>query len=371
MSAYEYEVLPPGYFIQEELDARGWTQRDLAYILGMDEPALNKLIKGKHGISPDMARALATAFDVNAEFFANLQKAYDMAHARAPDPAIERRARLQNVYPVREMIKRGWLQNTDASLLEVQMARFFKAANANEILRIGYAAKKTNSGEEATPTQLAWLFRVWQIAESIPVSRYSESALRDGLRRLRALTIEPEEVRHVPKILEECGVRYIVVEGLPGGKIDGVCCWLNKSSPVIGMSIRFDRIDNFWFVLRHEIEHILRGHGRDQEIIDVNLERAGPDVSEEEKQANQAAAEFCVPQDKMRSFIVRKSPLFSERDVVAFAKVLGVHPGLVVGQIQLKTDRWDFLKRHQVKIRHLISRTAIVDGWGDVASVSL
>ena len=83
MSNYEYEVPHPGEFIQEELDAREWSQRDLAYILDMDEPALNKLIKGRYGISPDMAKALASAFDVDDDFFANLQKAYDIAHARS------------------------------------------------------------------------------------------------------------------------------------------------------------------------------------------------------------------------------------------------------------------------------------------------
>jgi len=366
----EYQMPIPGEFIQEELDARGWTQRDLAYILDMNEPALNKLIKGKHGISPDMAKSLAKAFDVDEDFFANLQNAYDHAHAREPDPAIECRARLQNVYPVREMIRRGWLQDVDTALMNAQLARFFRRSDDN-ILEFKHAAKKTNSGDEATPTQLAWLYRVRQIAESLQCGAYSPATLLDGLHRLRAFMAEPEEIRHVPRLLEECGVRLVFVEGLPSGKIDGVCLWLDKKSPVIGMSLRFDRIDNFWFVLRHECEHVLREHGRNHEIIDVNLEQSDSITSVEEKLANEAAAEFCVPQEKVSSFIVRKSPLFSERDVVAFAKLMGVHPGIVVGQIQKRTGRWDLLKRLQVKMRHLITRTAMVDGWGHVAPVQI
>jgi len=369
MTEYQTDIPTPGHFIKEELGARGLAQRDLAYILGTTEQVVTRLLNGKYGISPEMAKALGQAFDVNPELFINLQTAYDMAHAKEPDPGVARRARLQNIYPIREMINRGWLENTDAAMLEVQMARFFKVAN--EIPNIAHAAKKTNSGEEATPTQLAWLFRVRQIAEFIHCKPYSPHALQDGMHRLRALMIEPEEVRHVPRLLEEFGVRLVLVEGLPGGKIDGVCLWLNNKSPVIGMSLRFDRIDNFWFVLRHECEHVLRGHGRDQEIIDVNLEQIGEAISEEEKQANETAAEFCVPQEKVNSFIVRKSPLFSERDVLAFAKVMGVHPGIVVGQLQRKTGRWDLLKRHQAKIRHLITRAAMVDGWGHVAPVQI
>jgi HTH-type transcriptional regulator/antitoxin HigA len=367
MSAYEYEVPLPGMYIQEELDAREWSQRDLAFILGIEETALNKIVKGKTGISFEMSKALAKAFDIDADFFANLQKAYDFARAEEPDPGVARRAALQTIYPVREMIKRGWVGPDN---LEIQVARFLKIADANEITHVAHVAKKTNSGEEATPSQIAWLCRVIQVAGSMPAKRYSEHALRNGLHRLHAFTIEPEEVRHVPNFLEKCGVRFIVVEGLPQGKIDGVCCWLDGSSPAIGMTLRFDRIDNFWFVLRHEIEHVLRGHGREQEIIDINLDKVSGS-SEEEKQANDAAAEFCVPQNKMESFMVRKSPFFSERDILAFAKTMGVHPGLVVGQFQRKTERWDFLKRHQVKIRHLVTRVAITDGWGDIAHITL
>ncbi|HKS85941.1 MAG TPA: HigA family addiction module antitoxin [Pseudolabrys sp.] len=364
---YEYEVPHPGVFIQEELDAREWAQRDLAYILNVDETALNKLIKGKGGISPDMAKALAKAFDVDEDFFANLQKAYDIAHAKEPDPAIETRARLQTKIPVREMIRRGWIENVNPRLMNAQLARFFRTANDN-ILAFNHAAKKTNAGEEATFAQLAWLYRVRQIGESIKCGPFSKNVLIDGLHRMKALMHEPEEIRHVPALLEECGVRLVLVEGLPGGKIDGVCLWLDAKSPVIGMSLRFDRIDNFWFVLRHECEHVLREHGRKDEVIDVEVDRTTA-ISEEEKQANDAAAEFCVPQEKMKSFIVRKAPLFSKRDVVAFSKMVGVHPGIVAGQLQKKTERWDLFRPLQVKIRHIITRTAMVDGWGHVAPV--
>jgi HTH-type transcriptional regulator/antitoxin HigA len=248
------------------------------------------------------------------------------------------------------------------------MARFFRAGNDN-VFEFRHAAKKTNFGEEATPTQLAWLYRVRQIAEVLKVGNYSQKGLIDGMHRMRAFLSEPEEIRHVPRLLEECGVRFVLVEGLPAGKIDGVCMWLDRKSPVIGMSLRFNRIDNFWFVLRHECEHILREHGRDQEVIDVNLENDA--VSKEEKEANAAAEEFCVPQEKIKSFIIRKAPLFSERDIINFSKVVGAHPGIVIGQIQKKTERWELLKRFQVKVRHIITRTAMVDGWGHVAPVQI
>ena len=370
-SSYIGDVPHPGFYIREELEAREWTQRDLAYILGTPEQAVNMIISGKRGISPEMAKALGDAFDVSPVLFINLQRAYDMVRAREPDPGVARRARLQSAYPVREMIKRGWLQDTDAAMLEAQMAHFFGVANANEIPHMDRVAKKSSYYDETPPAQLAWLFRVRQIAGTMTAPAYSEKSLREAISRLKAMLVDPEEARNVPRILAECGVRFVIVEGLPNAKIDAVCFWLNKQSPVIGMSLRFDRIDNFWFVLRHEIEHVLRKDSQKKEIIDVNLDgKDDPNLPEEECVANAAAADFCVPTAEMNLFIARKAPFFAERDVIGFARRLNVHPGLVVGQIQRHTERWDFLRRYLVKVRGFVLPGSMVDGWGVAASVS-
>ena len=370
---YTSEVPHPGFYIREELEARDWTQRDLAYILGTPEQAVNMIISGKRNISPEMAKAMGDAFGVSPDLFANLQRAYDMARARSPDPSVSRRARLQSAYPVREMIKRGWLQDTDAAMLEMQMARFFGVANANDIPHMEHAARKSTHYDETPPVQLAWLFRVRQIARSMVVVKYSEKALRDALSRLRSLLVDPEEARNVPRILAECGVRMVIVECLPNAKIDGVCFWLDKNSPVIGLSIRFDRVDNFWFVLRHEIEHVLRRDGQVKEVIDEIVDSAKDDrnLSEEEIAANSAAADFCVPKAEIESFVARKAPFFAERDVLGFARRISVHPGLVVGQIRKRTGRWDLFSRHLVKIRSFVLSGAMVDGWGVAAPVEL
>jgi HTH-type transcriptional regulator/antitoxin HigA len=368
-------VPPPGLFLREELEARGWSQRDLAYVLNCPEQAVNMIIAGKRGISPDMAKALGEAFDVPAEFFANLQSIYDLSKAHEPDPDVSRRGRLQDRYPVREMIRRGWLQETDATLLEIQMARFFKVGDPQEIPHMAHAAYKSKYDETTTPSQLAWLFRVRQIAESVAATSYSEKALREALPRFRGFAFGPEEIRHVPRLLMECGVRCVLLEQLPSSKIDGVCFWLDGRSPVIGMSTRFDRIDNFWFVFPHELEHVLQKHGRDREIIDTELEgeRASETtvVSEEERMANRFAANFCVPESELTSFISRKQPFVSERDIVGFAHRLEVHPGIVVGRYQYRTGKYEFLRKYEVKIRQHLMTGAIVDGWGHIMPLSV
>src|SRR5882762_1231420 len=370
----------PGHYLKEEMEERGWMQRDLAFVLGCSEQAVNLILSGKRGISPEMAKALGDAFDIDPDTFANLQKAYDMAHADDPDPGVTVRAKMQNRYPVREMIMRGWIEPSDAAMLGTQLMRFFEVPNPEAIPYLDYASygKKSRYEEkEVPPIELAWLFRVKQLAKSMSVPKYSESALRKALNDLQGLLYAPEEARQVPRILTECGVRYVLVEKLPQAEIDGVCFWLDDS-PVIGMSTRRDKIDNFWFVLRHEIEHALQKHGqaKNEEMIDWNLEgvRASSTNSTlppEERVANAAAANFCVPSEKLDSFMKRKHPFYYEKDVIGLARTLNRHPGLVVGQMQFRMDRYDYLARHLVKIRQFVLPGSIADGWGHIASVSL
>lgn len=367
----------PGHFIKEELDARGWNQRDLAYILGCPEQSVTMILSGKRGISPEMAKALAKAFDIEPEVFINLQRAYDLSQARDPDPGVQRRAWLQT-YPIREMIRRGWLENTEPEMLEMQMARFFEKQKAEDIQHLAHAAYKGPAkakDDSPSPSQLAWFYRVRQIARTLAVPKYSEALMQDGLKRLHQLVVDPEELRYVPTILAQCGVRFVLVESLPSSKVDGVTTWIDHS-PVIGLSLRHDRIDNFWFVLIHEIEHVLNRHGQRGEIrLDSELEgeRASvtTEVSEEERVANSAAANFCFPDTELSNFITRTRFFTSEKDILGFAKRMQVHPGIVVGRFQYRTSRYDFLRKYQVKIRQFLVRTANVDGWGQVAQVAL
>jgi HTH-type transcriptional regulator / antitoxin HigA len=87
------EVFPPGDFIREELEARGWTQSDLAAILGRPFQAVNAIVNGKKTITPKMARQLEAALGPSAEFWMNLQISYQLHNESEPDPAISMRAK--------------------------------------------------------------------------------------------------------------------------------------------------------------------------------------------------------------------------------------------------------------------------------------
>jgi HTH-type transcriptional regulator/antitoxin HigA len=364
----------PAQFIRGQLKAHGMTQIELAFVLGIDQQAVSRLAVGRRGVSADMALALGDAFGVPAEDIMHMQKASEIAaeleRARQPDPSITRKARLTQTYPIREMIRRGWLID-DPSTLEAQVARFFGATTSDEIPYMAHAAKKTSYDETIPPAQLAWLYRAKQMATDMLASPYSARAVRAAIPKLKALLASEEEVRKVPRIMSEAGIRFVIVESIKGAKIDGVCFWLNDKSPVIAMTLRYDRLDNFWFVLRHELEHVLYHHGREKVVIDTELEGAragvGQDVAEEERVANAAAADFCVSQKAIEGFVARKAPFFAERDIIGFARTQQIHPGLVAGQLQHRTGRYDLFRTHQVPVRKLVTRGSMVDGWGDVA----
>ena len=363
------EVFPPGDFLRDELDARNWSQTEFAEIIERPTRLVNEIIAGKRGVTPETAREFAAALGTSAQFWMNLETSYRLSKAAPASEHIARSARLRDRFPVREMIKRGWLESSENfEVLEQRVLDFFKLDNVEEEIRFSHAARR-NHAEELSAIQLAWLFRVRQLASALAVARYSEKELRGALDNLEMLMEEPEEIRRVPRILAEVGVRLVIVEPVPASKIEGVCFWINgNKSPVIGLSLRYGRIDNFWFNLRHEIEHILNEHGKSAVIVDdTDVLTGAANQSDEEQMANAAAADFCVPTELMNDFVARLDPMYSTESFVGFSRIVSRHPGIVAGQLQNRTDRWELFKKFQVDIRRAITDSAMTDGYGRTA----
>lgn len=374
------EPRSPGQLIEILRSERGWSKRVLAVILGVSDATLSRLTTGRQRLDASSALALSEVFDIPADRFMKLQQEYDLARARQssrPDPDLADRAQLFGHLPITAMIRRGWIEAKsvrDVKAVESELVRFFRADSLKEIEFLPHAAKRTHVSTEASPAQLAWLYRAREIASEMIVAPYTPRSGRRAVKLLQTLLQAPTEARKVPRFLADNGIRYVLVESLPRSRIDGACFWLDATSPVVAMTLRFDRIDNFWFVLRHEVEHVLRGHGKTKVMLDTDMGPAsasGRDstVTEEERIANEIAAEFCVPQESLHRFIARKDPFFAERDILGFARTLRVHPGLVAGQLQHHTGNYTRFRKHLVKIRSIVSPSAVIDGWGDVAPV--
>lgn len=378
MSDEEYKS--PGQLLSALLSERGWTKRTLAVITGLDETAVSKITSNTRKIDAETALILEDVFGVEAERFLFVQKTYDLAVARidkVPDPKRQMRANLIGGLPVNAMIKRGWIDAKsvkDIESVEVSLLRFFQVNRLEDIEILPHAAKKTDVSVSATPAQLAWLYRVKTLASEMLVASYSEGAVKSAISKIKALIHSPEELRKVPRILAEAGIRFVVVEALPSTKIDGVCFWLNDRSPVIGMSMRFDRIDNFVFVLRHELEHVLSRDGLNTMMLDIDVNsgealQVNRDLQDQEARANTAASEFCVPKKMMDAFIARKAPVFAKRDIIGLARMLKVHTGLVAGQLQFRMQKYHIGREYLVPVRSIITPNSVTDGWGDVAPV--
>lgn len=369
------EVFSPGEYIKEFLEGRSWTQDDLAAILGRPLQLVNEISLDKRGITPETAKGLAEAFGTSAQLWLNLDAGWQLYKARStqPDPAIALRARIYSKGPIKEMVKRGWIElSSNPEVLEQRVLEFYRIKNLDDASPIVLAAARMSASYDAlTPAQQSWMCRALHLGQALDVSSKFDSKRVDGLiAKLRMCLTNSEEIRHVPDVLAEFGIRFLVVEHLAKTKIDGACLWLDDTSPVIALSLRYDRIDYFWFTLMHELGHAARGDGRRNAFLALDVRLVGEhSLTREEKpsfeiHADEFAEEALIPQKKLDDFVSRKGPLFSKRDILGFASLHEVHPGLVVGQLHHRGTKYSKFRRFLVRIRDQLTATALTDGWG-------
>ena len=358
---------PPGEFIRDELEARGWTQEDLADIMGRPSNAVNRIINGTKAITPQTAKQLAAAFGTSAEVWMNLESAYRLALDRAKHHDVERRAALYSKVPVSDIVRRHWIAQCDTTdALEREVLRFLDIECLDDTPLLSAAARK--SAEDTTPAQIAWLCRVKHLADAMPCPPFSPALVERHLDALHALTASEHEIRNVPRVLERMGIRFLVVQPLPRTKIDGYTLWIDDK-PVIALSLRYDRIDGFWHTLAHELAHV---RNRDTTLVDVDLvgpgrRRPADDI---EQRANREASEWLVPPSLLESFMVRTRPRYSKRRIIQFANLHKIHPGIIVGQLQFREEiEWRHNREMLVSVRDILTESALTDGWGHVPQV--
>jgi HTH-type transcriptional regulator/antitoxin HigA len=367
------QTFSPGEFINEELEARGWSQRDLSEIMGVPPSVVSGLVSGTKSVTLGLARNLAAAFGNSAQHWINLEVAYRLSKTPEKYRATGARSEIFNVAPVYEMIKRGWIPRSDnIEVLRASVLNFFGVSELREVenAMLRHQARHSRKDCKANPAQHAWVRRVSLLARSLQVKKYSPSRIAELLQRLQQLMGHAEQVRHVPKTLAEFGVRFLVVEHLSQTKIDGICLWLDEHSPVIALSLRYDRLDCFWFALFHELGHLLKGYSLRSEVkLDCDLvgERAqkSKEKSKVEQRADVFASECLIKQNEMNSFVALARPVFSSVKIRNFALRIGVHPAIVIGQLQRREEiHWTDKRKFLVWTRGIIIGSALTDGWG-------
>lgn len=364
------EAFPPGEFIKDELEARGWTQGDLARIMGRQDSVISAIINGKRSVSSEIASELASAFGTSAEVWLNLQTSYDLAFKREEIEEVSRRARLFAMAPIKDIIRRGWIHaSDDLDTLEREVSAFL-----NEPVAASFH-KASSSPSEMTPAQRAWLCQAHKLARGVQAAKFSQALFLHALDTLKRLLMNPEDVRHVARVLADGGVRFLIVEALPQTKIDGACFWLDQFSPVIVLTMRYDRMDNFWYILGHECGHVKNEDGIDGgDILDLNMVGEGAipfeNKSEIEKRADTFATEFLIDRGEIEHFIKRYRPLFSKQKIRGFALRIKVHPAIVLGQLQYrKAVDWSHSREMLVRVRDIAISTTLTDGFGHTVPV--
>jgi HTH-type transcriptional regulator/antitoxin HigA len=357
----------PGNYIRAELQRRGWTQEDLARIMNKPLPTINRIIQGKHSIVPETAVALGIAFGTGAQIWLNRQSAYELTKIKHTYPDVERRAAIYHRAPVKDMVRRGWIRKTNSiDELEKELSKFFEVESLAGELELSAAARSSLHSSVLSPSQRAWCYRAKHLAKSVAAAKFDQSNFEDGIPEIRKLAAFPEQIKELPRFLSGLGVRLVIVEHLHQSKIDGATLWLDDRSPVIALSVRYDRIDCFWHTLCHECAHIKH---RDKFSLDDELvgevRNEGLSYNEIEARAEMEAASLLIPEKELKSFVLRQKPIYAKSRIIQFAHRIKIHPGIITGQLQhLRELTWDTNREMLVKIRYLITSVTLTDGWG-------
>jgi len=369
------EVFPPGEFIKEELEARNWSQIELAEIIGREPKVVSDLVTGKRAVAPEIAKALGDAFDTSAQYWMNLDSLYQIWRATDADDTVARRSRLYQVAPIKDMVKRHWLEwSENVQVLEQRVAQFFGVPIVEERIAFPHAARRRGAGD-LSPAQKAWMFRAAQLAHAVHAESFSAQSFKRGMAELRQLLSHTADVALVPGVLADAGIRFLILEHLPRTGIDGVTFWLDEKSPVVALSLRYGRIDALWYTLMHELFHVSRRDGLrrgDAIVLDTDLVKDAETTESEldsEREVDALATEFLVQRSELDDFILRTSPLYSRRKIANFAARIKVHPGIVVGQLQFRGESqggvgWNKFRGMLVDVRQIVTQSALTDGWG-------
>jgi HTH-type transcriptional regulator / antitoxin HigA len=360
-------VFPVSKHIKDELKERGWTQADLAFVMGRSANDVSSLMVGRKQLSPEIAQELGVVLGGGAEYWLRLDSAYRLSQTDYVNQAVVLRSKIFS-YPIKEMQRRRWIAETkEDAELECELKRFFGTDDIDAPLSLDAANelpfeasfKRTIKEAELNRAERAWIARARQLAGFCPAASFNERSIDNLQKDLRRFAAKSQAVHRVPELLAKYGIRFVVVEPLKNVKIDGAAFWLDIKSPVVAMSLRYDNIGNFWFALKHEVDHIKH---KDRFSFD-DLEQ-GP-TDEIEKRANENAADIRVPRHELEACMNAYSPRYSEARINNLATRLQIHPGIIVGQLQHRNEiTFAAFKKMMTKVRHLATAIAYTDGWG-------
>jgi HTH-type transcriptional regulator/antitoxin HigA len=245
-------------------------------------------------------------------------------------------------FPYKEMIKRRWFNvPRNANPLEKVKEYFLNAAGPQ--FATVYHRKKIHSGNAPNEyALLAWQARVLERVRSLAEhGDLGEFKLDDSwLPELVSLTRRSDGPKRAGRLLAEKGIALVTERHLPGSYLDGAAMLSDGERPVIGLTLRYDRLDNFWFVLFHELGHVFL-HLFDGLHYDFFDEEGASDTDSIEAEADKFALDALIPEELWNQCLSRFA--LSEEAVRIDADALGIDPSIIAGRIRKERSNYTIL----------------------------
>ncbi len=349
-----HKLLGPGFHIQEEMDERGWTQEDLADVLGVSLKTVNQLLQNKQSITLETAKSLSEAFKQSPQFWMKLDTDYRLqlqAQQTQKEQEVAQRSEIYEFMPINEMAKLGWIPKT--KVLDELILRVKKFWNSDKIdfARLREKSlplfKKSVAHENFDYYAAACWFQMAQnCAKSYTVPEYNKTTLEKLFEELYTFTARKNGIAEFLSMLNQSGVAFFCLKHLPRTYIDGAAFLANKT-PIVVYTCRYNRVDNFWFTIAHEIVHVLKHLSEVQPvIIDEDIMKNGSG-SEQETEANQMAQK-ALKHEEILEFFKNSMHYKTREQIVECAENLEIHKSIVVGALAYN-DFLSYKHTHEFK----------------------
>ena len=308
----------------------GLSQRDLAKRAGLKEQQIQRYESQEYAsASLNRLRKIADALGLKVSDAPGESSA--SGEAQTNDEVLDWKR-----FPVREMYRRGWFPSFSGSLSEavrgadVLVRDFVENAMKHPVAAL-HRQRVRASGEYNKYGLLAWQCRILTLAAAQDTARYMASSMsHEWFHALAKQSRAADGPKRARTHLAEIGIALIIEPHIAGTFLDGAAL-LQRSRPVIGMTLRYDRLDNFWFVLFHELAHV-KWHLR-RGVVEAVFDDLDSEVADEiEREADTRAGDILIEEESWKKAVVRYTR--SPAAVEAFAKEMGISPAIVAGRIR-------------------------------------
>lgn len=337
VAAYEAKHFPidlptPLEAIRFRMEQAGLEPRDLEPYIGT-RSKVSEVLSGKQSLTIPMIRALNKHLGIPAEVLVSEEISYDVGVAQASSLDWGR-------FPVNELAKRGWIRKAKAKAEEL-IGELITAAGGVKAVPMPLCRRNDAMRQNAktdTYALLAWCLKASAESKKQKLSgTYKNGSINlDTLTQLAKLSARDDGPKRAKSALSDLGVHFVCVSHLPKTYLDGAALRsADGGAPIVALTLRYDRLDNFWFSLLHECAHIARHFdGEIESFVDDFSLRDAPSRNEDprEKEADDWAEEGLIPRDQWASSDLSSYPSYS--GIIAFSQRIGVHPAIVAGRVQ-------------------------------------